>query len=77
VCGVNEQPVTSPDQNRPENLRIWRALWGAAIVVLLLLLLGNHTGRVEDIFLVTSAGLITLGLVWDAIARKKGWKAAR
>lgn len=66
--------VTSPDQHKPEPLKAWRAVWIAAIAALLLLLLGNHTGRVEDLYLVGAAALIALGLVVDAAMRKRGWK---
>ena len=33
---------------------------------------GNHKGRIEDIFLVLTAGLIVAALVGDWVLRKNG-----
>lgn len=72
-----DHEVTAPDQHKPISTNAWRALWIAAIAVLLLLLLGNHTGRVEDLWLIGTAATIAIGLVADAIMRKRNWKPRR
>jgi len=67
-----EEPVTSPDQHKPGANRAARV--GAVVVAvsLLAMLCGNHHGRVEDIFLVVTAGLILAALVGDWLLRKNG-----
>jgi hypothetical protein len=66
------EPVTSPDQHKPGHPRAAR--FGAAVSVLILLsmLIGNHRGRVEDIFLIAGAGLLVLALVGDWVLRRNG-----
>jgi hypothetical protein len=66
------EPVTSPDQLKPGHPRAAR--FGAAVSALILLsmLIGNHRGRVEDIFLVAGAGLLILALVGDWVLRRNG-----
>ena len=54
--------------------------WGrrlAAIPILFLLsmLIGNHEGRMEDIWLIAIAGGMVLILVWDARRRKNAWRS--
>ena len=67
-----EEEVTSPDQHKPGPNRSARV--GAVIVVvsLLAMLCGNHKGRIEDIFLVLTAGLIVAAMVADWVLRKNG-----
>jgi len=67
-----EEEVTSPDQHKPGANRSARV--GAVIVVigLLAMICGNHKGRIEDIFLVLTAGLIVAALVGDWVLRKNG-----
>jgi len=67
----NEQ-VTAPDQHKPGHPRAARL--GAAVVALALLgmLFGNHTGRVEDVWLVALAGSFALLLVVDWLLRRNG-----
>ena len=69
---ADHEPVTSPDQHKPGTPRAARV--GAAITALILLamLFGNHTGRVEDLFLLASAGLLVLALVGDWVLRRNG-----
>jgi hypothetical protein len=42
------------------------------LVALLMMICGNHKGRIEDIFLITGAGLIAAILVGDRLLRKNG-----
>jgi len=66
------EPVTSPDQDKPGTPRAARA--GAIItaVILLLMLIGNHKGHIEDIFLIAVAGCLVLAVVGDWVLRRNG-----
>jgi hypothetical protein len=44
------------------------------IVFLLAMLFGNHDGRVEDVWLVGSALLLVVIMIWDARRRKNAWR---
>ncbi len=71
---ADEEPVTSPDQHKPSNYRLARIGAVGTIVILLMMLCGNHKGRVEDIFLVGTAALLAAVLVGDWLLRKNGLK---
>ena len=45
------------------------------VFVLLAFLVGNHEGRVEDLWLVGIALGIVLILLWDARRRKNAWRS--
>ena len=70
-----DEPVTSPDQHKPGHPKAARAGAIFTIIALLLMLLGNHRGHVEDIFLIVTAGLIAAVLVGDWWMRKNGLKS--
>ena len=44
------------------------------IVFVVAMIWGNHQGRTEDIWLIGSAVLMVLLLVWDARRRKNAWR---
>lgn len=69
---AEHEPVTSPDQLKPGHPRAARI--GAAVTALLILsmVIGNHEGRVEDIWLIASAGALVLVLVGDWVLRRNG-----
>jgi hypothetical protein len=69
---ADQEPVTSPDQHKPDPLRAVRVAGVLSIIVLLLLMIGNHEGRTEDIFLIGSAALIAAVLIGDAVLRRNG-----
>lgn len=69
-----DEPVTAPDQHKPGFEKSARIGAIATIVILLLMLLGNHRGQVENIWLVATAGFLAFGLVADALMRKYGLK---
>lgn len=66
------EPVTSPDQHKPGAPRAARI--GAAVTAVLLLscLVGNHKGRIEDVWLVVLAAGLILTLVGDWVLRRNG-----
>jgi uncharacterized membrane protein YhhN len=66
------EPVTSPDQHKPGAPKAARV--GAAVSALLLLscLVGNHKGRIEDIWLIVAAAGLILALVGDWVLRRNG-----
>jgi hypothetical protein len=74
VAGGTEDIVTSPDQHKPGPRRA--ALVGAwmTVVILLLMTLGNHQGRVENLWLVGIAATIVLWIIVDWALRKNGIK---
>jgi len=55
------------------NHRTWYGLGVFVIGFLLLMLRGNHVGKVEDIFLVGFAVLVAFVLIRDIIGRRRGW----
>lgn len=55
------------------NYRTWHITGIFIIVFLLLMLRGNHVGKVEDIFLVVFAALAAVVLIRDMVGRKRGW----
>jgi hypothetical protein len=69
---AGNEPVTSPDQHKPSNMR---ALRGAAVVtavIILLMTIGNHRGNIEDVWLAAVAiGMLAL-LVIDWVLRRNG-----
>lgn len=68
----HDAPVTAPDQHRPTNLK-WARIGGVgSIIVLLLMLFGNHEGQTENLFLIGTAALIALVLAGDAVLRRNG-----
>ena len=73
MAGGNE-PVTSPDQNKPTNRKLAYTGGVITIVVLLLFMIGNHQGRVEDLWLLVTAGVIAAGMLGDWLMRKNGLK---
>lgn len=74
MAGGTEEIVTSPDQHKPGPKKA--AYIGAIVstVILLLMVLGNHHGKVEDLWLVGVAGVLVLVLLADWALRKNGIK---
>ncbi|HEV7826000.1 MAG TPA: DUF2631 domain-containing protein [Mycobacteriales bacterium] len=74
MAGGTEDIVTSPDQHKPGPKKA--AYVGAIVstVILVLMLLGNHRGRVEDLWLLGAAAAIVAVLIGDYILRKNGIK---
>ena len=79
VVRHGEHPI---EHERPEEWG-WHGemgKWGrrlAVIPILFLLayLVGNHEGRMEDLWLVAIAAIMILILVWDYFRRKNAWRS--
>jgi len=69
---AGDEPVTSPDQRKPVNPRKARVAAVVAVVILLLMTIGNHKGRIEDLWLVGLAALIVLMIIGDWVLRRNG-----
>lgn len=69
---AGNEPVLSPDQLKPSNPRKARVGAVAAIVILLLMTIGNHKGNTENYFLIGIAALIVIMLVVDWVLRRNG-----
>lgn len=67
-----EEPVTSPDQHKPGHPKAARTGAVITIAILLLMLIGNHRGKVEDVFLIVIAAGIAVILVGEWLLRKNG-----
>jgi hypothetical protein len=74
VAGGTEEIVTSPDQHKPGPKKAAYIGAIASTVILVLMLLGNHRGRVENLWLLGAAGGIVLVLIADYVLRKNGIK---
>jgi uncharacterized membrane protein YdcZ (DUF606 family) len=74
VAGGTEEIVTSPDQHKPGNRKLAYTGGIVSAVILLLMLFGNHHGRVEDLWLVVVAALLVAAIVADIVLRKNGIK---
>lgn len=68
--------VTAPDQHRP-TISGRLARFGAILtaIVLLLMTIGNHEGRVEDIFLYGFAGALVFLVIADWVLRRLGLRS--
>ena len=69
---AGNEPVTSPDQHKPTNVKAARIGGVTTIILLLLMLIGNHRGRVENLWLIGTAAVIAALLVGDWLMRKNG-----
>ena len=79
VVRHGEQPVM---HERPEEWG-WHGemgKWGRRLAIIPILfntayLVGNHEGRMEDLWLIAITGLMILILVWDYFRRKNAWRS--
>lgn len=51
-----------------------RVLGWLAVISLLLMLVGNHTGRVENLWVLGTAALIVAVLIRDQVHRRNAWR---
>lgn len=48
--------------------------WLAVVALLLMAVFGNHTGKVEDLWVVGTAAVIAAVLVRDGLRRRNAWR---
>jgi len=79
VVRAGAQPV---EHERPEDwgwhgeMGKWgRRTWWIAPLVLLVYLIGNHEGRIEDIWVASIAAVMILILLLDWRRRRNAWRA--
>ena len=79
VVRVGEHPVT---HERPEEWgwhgetgKLGRVGAWITVLVILSFLIGNHEGRMEDLWLIGVALGLILILVWDSRRRKNAWRS--
>jgi Protein of unknown function (DUF2631) len=72
---AGDEPVTSPDQHKPANMKLLRIGAVVTAVILVVMVLGNHEGRIEDIFLIAMAGGLILMLIIDWVLRRNGLRS--
>ena len=78
IVRAGETPI---EHERPEDWG-WHHAWGAKmrwaivipVVFVVAMIWGNHRGKTEDIWLIGSAVVMVLLVVWDARRRKKLWR---
>jgi hypothetical protein len=75
VTTEHDAPVTSPDQHKPAPKKALRIGAIVCAVVLVLMTLGNHQGKVEDIFLIASAAGLIFMLIVDWVLRRNGLRS--
>jgi hypothetical protein len=79
IVRAGETPVT---HERPEDWG-WHHDMGKGgrialvlpIVFLIVMVFGNHQGKVEDIYLLGSAVILVVILLWDIRRRKNAWRS--
>jgi hypothetical protein len=72
---AGNEPVTSPDQRKPVNLRLVRTAAVVSAALIALMLIGNQKGRVELVWGLAIAGGIVLTLVIDWVLRRNGLRS--
>ncbi|GAA1829234.1 hypothetical protein GCM10009682_55150 [Luedemannella flava] len=72
---AGNEPVTSPDQHKPTNVKLARIGGVVTIAILLVMMIGNHTGTTEDVWLVGISAVLALFMIADWLLRKNGLNA--
>ena len=71
----SSEPITSPDQRKPINRKWARVGAFVTAAILLLMMIGNHKGHVEDVFLGAAALLLVGAVILDWLLRKNGFRS--
>jgi hypothetical protein len=79
VVRVGEHPVTHERKGEwgwhGETGKLGRIGAWITVLVILSFLVGNHEGRMEDLWLLGVALVLVLILVWDIFRRKNAWRS--
>jgi Protein of unknown function (DUF2631) len=79
---LEKRPTSVDPQDEPSAEWGWHGTFPKATrvagwltaVALLLMLIGNHRGHIEDIYLIGVAALIVIALIWDRIRSRTAWR---
>jgi hypothetical protein len=71
---VAEEPVYAPDQLKPGNRKWSRIGAVGTAVILLAMLIGNHEGNTENIWLIGVALALIGWVLADVVLRRNGLK---
>lgn len=69
-----DEPVTAPDQHKPGFEKSARIGALITMVILLLMLIGNHRGQVENLWVIATVAVMAIALAGDWVMRKYGLK---
>ncbi|MEV4629254.1 DUF2631 domain-containing protein [Micromonospora sp. NPDC049523] len=72
---AGSEPVTSPDQHKPGHRRAGRIGAVVSAAALLAMLVGNHEGATEDIWLIGIAAGLLLIVIGDTVLRRNGLRS--
>jgi uncharacterized membrane protein YhhN len=72
---AGSEPVTSPDQHKPGHRKAGRIGAVVSAAALLAMLVGNHEGATEDIWLIGIAAGLLLIVIGDAVLRRNGLRS--
>jgi len=71
---VAEEPVYAPDQLKPGNRKWARIGAVGTAVILLAMLIGNHEGNTENVWLIGTALALIGVVIADIVLRRNGLK---
>jgi hypothetical protein len=69
---VAEEQVYAPDQLKKGHPKAFKIAGVLTAIALVLMIIGNHHGHVEDIYLIGTAALIIAAIVADGVMRRNG-----
>ena len=69
-----DEPVIAPDQLKPGHPKAFKIAGVLTMISLVLMVLGNHHGNVENIYLIGTAALIGVLIAADTVMRRNGLK---
>jgi len=72
---ADNEPVVAPDQLKPGNRKWGRIGAIVSAVALLLMIIGNHEGVVENIWLIVIAAILIGIVIGDAVLRRNGLRS--
>ncbi|MER7889605.1 DUF2631 domain-containing protein [Micromonospora sp. NPDC048909] len=72
---AGSEPVTSPDQHKPGHRKSGRIGAVLTALALLAMIIGNHEGSVENIWLAGLAALLLIIVIGDAVLRRNGLRS--
>lgn len=71
---VAEEQVYAPDQLKKGHPKAFKIAGVLTMIALVLMVIGNQQGHIEDIYLILTAALIGAAIVLDTVLRRRGLK---